>query len=308
MTGGSSPVSPVILSRESVKIPLIQAYNSVVNFDLIALSETYLNNSISNEAILLEGFSNDVFRSDHPSNGKRGGVCLYYKENMPIKQRIDLQTISECVVAEITSGRKKMFLVVLYRSSSQTSQEFGDFLDGFETMVTKIKDTKPHCLVITGDFNCKSIKWWADGDENAEGIELNELTDSLDLSQLIDKPTHFLENSESCIDLRFTDQPNLFLNSGTHHSLFESCHHDIIHGSVNLNIPSPPPFKRRVWKFDQANVESLNRICFKLTGKMNLEVATALKQQICLQKSFLACVPLTFPISKSSVIQRILPG
>ena len=220
-----------ILSRESVKIPLIQAYNSVVNFDLIALSETYLNNSISNEAISLEGFSNDVFRSDHPSNGKRGGVCLYYKENMPIKQRIDLQTISECVVAEITSGRKKMFLVVLYRSPSQTSQEFGDFLDGFETMVTKIKDTKPHCLIITADFNCKSIKWWADGDENAEGIELNELTDSLDLSQLIDKPTHFLENSESCIDLIFTDQPNLFLNSGTHPSLFESCHHDIIHGS-----------------------------------------------------------------------------
>ena len=176
---------------------------------------------------------------------------------MPIKQRIDLQTISECVVAEITSGRKKMFLVVLYRSPSQTSQEFGDFLDGFETMVTKIKDTKPHCLVITGDFNCKSIKWWADGDENAEGIELNELTDSLDLSQLVDKPTHFLENSESCIDLIFTDQPNLLLNSGTHPSLFESCHHDIIHGSVNLNIPSPPPFKRRVWKYDQANVESL---------------------------------------------------
>ena len=246
-----------ILSRESVKIPLIQAYNSVVNFDLIALSETYLNNSISNEAISLEGFSNDVFRSDHPSNGKRGGVCLYYKENMTIKQRIDLQTISECVVAEITSGRKKMFLVVLYRSPSHTSQEFGDFLDGFETMVTKIKDTKPHCLIITGDFNCKSIKWWADGDENAEGIELNELTDSLDLSQLIDKPTHFLENSESCIDLIFTDQPNLFLNSGTHPSLFESCHHDIIHGSVNLNIPSPPPFKRRVWKYEKANVESL---------------------------------------------------
>ena len=35
-----------ILSRDSVKISLIQAYNSAVNFDLIALSETYFNKSI----------------------------------------------------------------------------------------------------------------------------------------------------------------------------------------------------------------------------------------------------------------------
>ena len=74
-----------ILSRDSVKISLIQAYNSVLNFDLIALSETYLNTSIGNDAINLEGFSRDIFRSDHPSNAKRGGVCLYYKENMCIR-------------------------------------------------------------------------------------------------------------------------------------------------------------------------------------------------------------------------------
>ena len=140
-------------------------------------------------------------------------------------------------------AKKKIFFVVLYRSPSQNANEFNDFLDGFETMVTQIKDTKPHCLIITGDFNCKSSKWWVDNNENAEGVELNELTDSLDLTQLIDEPTHFLENSESCIDLIFTDQPNLFVDTGTHPSLIERCHHGIIHGSINLNVPSPPPFQ-----------------------------------------------------------------
>ena len=53
-------------------------------------------------------------------------------------------------------------------------------------MVARIKDTKAHFLIITGDFNCKSSKWWVDNNENAEGVELNELTDSLDLTQLID--------------------------------------------------------------------------------------------------------------------------
>ena len=81
-------------------------------FDLIALSEKYLNTSIGNDAINLEGFSMDIFRSDHPSNTKRGGVCLYYKENMCIRQRTDLQTLSESIVTEITIGKKKIYVLL----------------------------------------------------------------------------------------------------------------------------------------------------------------------------------------------------
>ena len=38
---------------------------------LIALSETYLNELIKDEDIRIEGYSREIFRSDHP-NGKRG--------------------------------------------------------------------------------------------------------------------------------------------------------------------------------------------------------------------------------------------
>ena len=141
-----------ILASNSIKLSLIEAYNSIHNFDLIALSETYLNSSVNNEDISLEGFSRDIFRNDHPTNAKRGGVCLYYKENVSIKHRTDLQILDECVVAEITSQRKKVFFVVLYRSPNQTVQQFNDFLDGVESMICKIKALKPHCLIITGDL------------------------------------------------------------------------------------------------------------------------------------------------------------
>ena len=113
-----------ILSRDSVKVSLIQAYNLVFNFDLIALSETYLNTSIGNDAFNHEGFSRDIFRSDHPSNAKRGGVCLYYKENMCIRQRNDLQTLSESIVTEITIGKKKIFFVVLPARIQMNSTTF----------------------------------------------------------------------------------------------------------------------------------------------------------------------------------------
>ena len=36
-----------------------------------------------------------------------GGVCIYCKENNPIKRRKDLQILEESVATKITFGRKK---------------------------------------------------------------------------------------------------------------------------------------------------------------------------------------------------------
>ena len=45
---------------------------------------------------------------------------------------------------------------------------------------------------------------------------------------LINEPTHFLENSSSCIGLIFTSQPNLVVQSGVHPSLHPNCDHQIV--------------------------------------------------------------------------------
>ena len=95
---------------KQIKIPLIEAYSSVFHYDLIALSETNLNATIHNEEILVEGFSKEIFRNDHPSGDKQGGVCIYFKENLSIKGRKDLEIMQETIVYEISLRRKKYFL------------------------------------------------------------------------------------------------------------------------------------------------------------------------------------------------------
>ena len=99
-----------ICARGSIKIPLIEAYNSIHHFDLFAVSESMLSSEIKNQNISIEGFSKDVFRSDHPSNSRIGGVCVYFREDLPIKRRQDLELLQEMVVAEINLSRKKVFL------------------------------------------------------------------------------------------------------------------------------------------------------------------------------------------------------
>ena len=135
-----------LTARDNSKISLIEAYNSVFNYDLIAISETRLDRSISHEDIQIKGFSCDILQSDHPSDTRNpGGVCLYYKENIPIKRRSDLEIHDETVVTEISLRRKKVFIMVTYRHPNQTSDEFGLFLDRLQLTVDRIKNCKPHC-------------------------------------------------------------------------------------------------------------------------------------------------------------------
>ena len=128
-----------IMVENKVKIPLIEAISSVHKFDIIALSETYLNDTIPNNEIEIEGYSSDIFRSDHPTNTKWGGVCLYYKNTLPIKLRPDLHILDESIVVELTLSRKKLFFVVIYRSPSQSSDEFDLFLSRLELVIEHMR-------------------------------------------------------------------------------------------------------------------------------------------------------------------------
>ena len=54
----------------------MQAFNT--KFDILCLSETYLNSSISTEEkpVIIDGYK--LLSADHPSDTKRGGVCFYH--------------------------------------------------------------------------------------------------------------------------------------------------------------------------------------------------------------------------------------
>ena len=236
-----------ITARDNTKISLIEAYNSVFNYDLTAISDTRLDRSITDEDIQIEGFCCDVFRNDNPRNTRiPGEVCLYYKENIPIRCKDGLEIVHETIVTEISLRRRNVFFMVLYRHPNQTSDEFDLFLDRLQSTIDRIKSCTPHCIVITGDFDCRSNQWWPGNVELHEGLELDEFIESNNLTQLIDEPRNVRNTGMSCTDLIITDQPNLFVDFGVHPSLDNHCQHQIIHGKINISVPPPPPCKRTI--------------------------------------------------------------
>ena len=248
------------LGKEDFKrIELMEAHNSLYSYDLISMCEVALNDSIVIPDPLLENYT-FIFKNK-ATNSRHGGVGLLYKNSLPLFVRSDLG-FDEALVVELKFGRKNFFFTVLYRSPSQVSgsAEFENFLKDFECLYEKIKGENPYSMFFTGDFNGHSQLWWQGGNSTAEGIKIEELTNNLGLSQLISEPTNFEPNKNpSCIDLIFTDQPNLVIESGVRSSLDPLCHHQITHCRFNYKVPPPPPFERKIWAYERANVDLIRR-------------------------------------------------
>ena len=226
------------------RVRLIEAHNSIFNYDLISICETSLNDSIIIPDPLLDDYSFEPANIPGNNIRRHGGVGLFYKNSLPIIIRKDL-SFQESIVIELKFGRKKIFFTVLYRSPSfkHNSPEFTTFLTNFKNLHSKIQAENPLAMFFTGDFNGHSQFWWPDGDSTPEGRDIDELLTSLGLSQVISEPTNFEPNKKpSCIDLIITDQPNLILDSGTRASLDPLCHHQILYGKVNFRISSTSLF------------------------------------------------------------------
>ena len=95
------------------KVSLLKAYITIYNYDVICFSETYLDSSILSDDKNLEIPGYDLIRADHPSNSKRGGVCVYYRNSLPLKIQ-DIFYLQECIVFELKIGNKFCKIVSLY--------------------------------------------------------------------------------------------------------------------------------------------------------------------------------------------------
>ena len=168
---------------------LLRAYISINKIDIICLSETYLDSSIPSDDDNLELPGYNLVRADNPTNTKRGGVCIYYHNSLPLKV-IDIQFLNECINFEIRIGRNLCSFLCLYRSPSQTRDIFETFADNFELTLDTIVNKNPFLIVALGDFNAKTTNWYKNDLNFYEGLKINTVTSQFGLQQLINEPTH----------------------------------------------------------------------------------------------------------------------
>ena len=173
-----------LTAHNMVKLSSIAAYNTIHKYDFICISETYLDSSVPTDDrdTLINDYN--LIHADHPSNNKRGVVCIYYQESLAV-QLVETNYLRECLLCEVSINNKKGYVAVLYRSPSQNSLEFDNFILKFEKMISDINSANPHFSIILGHFNTRSNNWWQGDTQTSEGSRIDYLITSYGFQQLI---------------------------------------------------------------------------------------------------------------------------
>ena len=132
------------------RVRLLEAHNSLFNYDLISICETNLNDSVELPDKLLNEYSFEP--ANNPSNTRHGGVGLFYKDSLPIKIRRDL-AFEESIVVELKFGRKIIFLpfYIAVLLSITTLRNFRTFcqISKIYTQISKLKILSQYFLPAT---------------------------------------------------------------------------------------------------------------------------------------------------------------
>ena len=104
----------------------ISQLEAVYKHDFICVSETFFDTSLQegDKNIQLDGCN--LLRADHPSNSKRGSVCIFYKGTLGVRI-VKSRIFSEYIICEVSIHNSKGYVGVVYRSPSRDSSGFEPF-------------------------------------------------------------------------------------------------------------------------------------------------------------------------------------
>ena len=164
-------------------------------YDIITLSETFLNQNIANTELVLTGYQ-EIIRRDRPTLG--GGVAVYVKEGLAVKRLLDSESRNlEHIWLQLNTIEGKLLICTAYRPPN-----YVDFWDSLDYNVEQIKALYANVkyYLLLGDFNCD----FAD----VNGRKMKDLCSLHNCSNLINEPTRVTSTSQTCLDQILINMPN----------------------------------------------------------------------------------------------------
>ena len=229
----------------SNKIDLLES--ELMNFDVICITETWLDNRTSDDVLVLDGYK--LHRRDRVGDS-HGGICVYVKQNTYSSRRKDLELPHiECVWVEVSINNKKHLIGTFYRPPNSTNQ----VLTMIEDSIGLVFDTNISNILITGDFNL-------DVNKQVSYRKIRDLCQYFNLEQLITEPTNFTETSSSTIDLFLISNKNDIILSGVGEPFLSKNvrYHSPIYCVFSFDKIKTHVYTRKVYLYDRANYQEFS--------------------------------------------------
>uniref|UniRef100_A0A8C6NRV0 Reverse transcriptase domain-containing protein n=1 Tax=Nothobranchius furzeri TaxID=105023 RepID=A0A8C6NRV0_NOTFU len=206
------------------KTDLLKAWLGYNEPKIITLSETWLNDNISDNDISLDNFV--LYRMDRGTRG--GGVATYVSSSL--QSQVIVPTVKplhfEAIFTKISfNGNKHIIIGNIYRPPSSPRLEA---IQNLLATVDSLGDSME--LILLGDFNLN----WLDESTLPERILLN----SSNLTQLVSEPTRTCATNSSLIDWILVTHPDRFSDYGILPNCFSD--HSVIFCFWKISLPHTP--------------------------------------------------------------------
>nr|CAI5819618.1 unnamed protein product [Callosobruchus analis] len=168
------------------------------NFDVIAVSETWLTPEIVSDQVGMDGYR--CFRCD--TDGKGGGVAFFVKNKYSTALLSSKQSPHlEYLWLRIKMCNETAAIGVFYRPPQSSVAEAITEFDDMLSMISQEYDN----IVLAGDININLLN---------SNINIENCFKAYGLAQIVTEPTRVTETTATLIDPIFLSKPDICLKSG----------------------------------------------------------------------------------------------
>ena len=185
---------------------VVQLLSSFPKIDMLGLSETHLNGSVSEEELKINGFQ--YARKDR-TLGPAGEVGVYIKQGLSWHRRYDLEVDGvKCLWIEILLPKCKGFLVGNIYRPPWWFKVFGQRFWPETGRHVRLRDGRGEGSFVARwpELQLSSWKW-------SQRLETNHAYNGL--KQIMKNPTRITKNTETSIDLIFCSHPDRIIKTNT---------------------------------------------------------------------------------------------
>ena len=230
------------LNVRSIHNKLDQLSIELGDFDVISISESWLDNTVDNCLLHIEGFQ-PPSRIDRNRHG--GGVIVYVKNNIPYTVRNDLCINSlEALWIEIKHHNGSLLIGTFYIHPRLTDWNL------VEISIEQASHSNNN-LILLGDLNENMLI-------HNRSRNVHNILNTFNLVQLIQEPTRITDNTHSLIDVVIVSNHIQVSKSGVLDPIC-SDHCPVYATVAKFGYPCHT-YKRRIWKYGECNFDFYRQV------------------------------------------------
>ena len=226
------------------KMEELRTLQHVCNFDIIGITETHLDKSVSDMK---------MFRQDR-EKCKGGGCVIYCRNYLNAIHRKDLCNKDlEAIWVQVKFPTANVLFSVMYRSELECPNFFEDAYVTLEKAWMKTDH-----IFLLGDFNCDLLNSFGNtgSDVRTKVRKLLHLFEQFDMQNVVEEPTRLTLETKTLIDLIVTTKPELINIKGV--LPLGISDHNLIHATIKLRQKRPPPRIITIRNFKNFNIKEFH--------------------------------------------------